>query len=411
MDKQLLIIGNGFDLYCGLKSRYSDFYKAKIEGKFNYLSLRNKNSFEVFDYLHNVQPHNFWHTLLWYYDDNHGNYGWCAIEEIIKETLNTIYKNDIIKTAWDNCKYFLINKIYNNNATDFKLAFMKEYFFRYIYNLFEKNASYTRMVSCPIQERNNIYFHLFKELNSLERLFCEYLKEETELNKESYMLNATNLLIKLTDVGLNTIEDLDAINKSTKFYFRDVNILSFNYTTPFININKQRLGTCNHVHGKLCEKDCQECSSSTVIFGIDDKVVKPNEKVDNLNEYEDFRFFSKTYRTLFSDANKISALPKNDNSPLTIKFFGHSLNEADYSYFQSIFDYYSIYDNSNVSLVFYYTPFKPEAKNEIIDSVYKLINQYGLTLNNKDQGQNLMHKLILEKRVKIKEIEPLTPTV
>jgi len=35
--------------------------------------------------------------------------------------------------------------------------------------------------------------------------------------------------------------------------------------------------------------------------------------------------------------------------------------------------------------------------------VYKLINEYGETLSNKDQGKNLLHKLILEGRVEVKE--------
>lgn len=397
MDKQLLIIGNGFDLYCGLKSRYSDFYNAKIKDKYNDLALRYKKSFEKHHYLGDVQPRDFWHTLLCCYD-NPKSYGWCDIERIIKDTLNTIYKEKYIDSAWRACYEFHHNMPDNNqdNKPDnFILAFIEQYLYCYLLS-FRKYDDFDNP-ACPIKEKDNLYSHLFTALNSLERLFCEYLKEETERNKESYALNATNLLIKLTDAGLDPIEDLDAINSSPEFYFSNVNILSFNYTTPFTHIDKNHLGTYNHVHGKLCEKDCQKCSSSTVLFGIDDKGV-------NLDKDKDFRLFSKTYRTLFADANKISALPKNDNSPLTIKFFGHSLNEADYSYFQSIFDYYSIYDNSNVSLVFYYTPFKLEIKSEIVDSVYKLINQYGLTLNNKDQGQNLMHKLILEKRVKIKEI-------
>ena len=42
------------------------------------------------------------------------------------------------------------------------------------------------------------------------------------------------------------------------------------------------------------------------------------------------------------------------DNPLEIKFYGHSLREADYSYFQSIFDSYNLYENSKVSLMFYF---------------------------------------------------------
>ncbi|EFW89333.1 hypothetical protein [Streptococcus equinus] len=37
-----------------------------------------------------------------------------------------------------------------------------------------------------------------------------------------------------------------------------------------------------------------------------------------------------------------------------IKFYGHSLARADYSYFQYIFDMYDLY-NSDVKLIFYYS--------------------------------------------------------
>lgn len=118
------------------------------------------------------------------------------------------------------------------------------------------------------------------------------------------------------------------------------------------------------------------------------------------------RLFSKTYRTLFTIDVTEKIFPVCDsNNPLVIRFFGHSLNEADYSYFQSIFDYYGIYDNANVSLQFFYSLYKPEVKDNMTDNVYKLVNQYGATLNNKDQGKNLMHKLILEKRINISEIK------
>ena len=120
------------------------------------------------------------------------------------------------------------------------------------------------------------------------------------------------------------------------------------------------------------------------------------------------RLFSKTYRTLQMAGDKVKILPSKED-PIVIKFFGHSLSEADYSYFQSIFDYYNIYENSDSSLEFCYLDFDVKnpnkVKNDTLDAVYRLINSYGATLHNKDQGKNLMHKLFLENRIKIKEID------
>ena len=104
---------------------------------------------------------------------------------------------------------------------------------------------------------------------------------------------------------------------------------------------------------------------------------------------------------MFDTSATVSILPLIDeNAAITIKFYGHSLNEADYSYFQSIFDYYNLYGNARVALVFYYSK-----GFEQTDSIYRLINTYGTTLPNKAQGKNLMHKLLLENRLKIIEID------
>ena len=149
----------------------------------------------------------------------------------------------------------------------------------------------------------------------------------------------------------------------------------------------------SNVHGKLCNKQCSEdCVSSSVIFGIDDKLIQ-------LQKTNELRLFSKTYRKMSDTSTPISILPKNDGQPIEIKFYGHSLSEADYSYFQSIFDFYNLYDNYNVSLLFYYS--KGYEQN---DEIYRLINSYGKTLENKDRGKNLIHKLLLENRLKIVEV-------
>lgn len=65
----------------------------------------------------------------------------------------------------------------------------------------------------------------------------------------------------------------------------------------------------------------------------------------------------------------------------------------------NIVDYYNLYENNNVSLIFYHSK-----GYEQTDKIYRLINAYGKTLSNKDQGKNLTHKLLLENRLKIVEI-------
>ena len=174
---------------------------------------------------------------------------------------------------------------------------------------------------------------------------------------------------------------------------RNTNILSFNYTTLFDLLEVKSPCLYSNVHGKLCNHSCTNgCNTTNIIFGIDDNLIQAK------NSYSGLRIFSKTYRKMFDTSSPTSILPPN-NVPLTIKFYGHSLSEADYSYFQSIFDYYDLYSNSKVSLIFYYSE-----GHEQTDAIYKLINTYGQSLSNKDQGKNLIHKLLLENRLKIEKV-------
>ena len=93
-----------------------------------------------------------------------------------------------------------------------------------------------------------------------------------------------------------------------------------------------------------------------------------------------------------------------------IKFYGHSLGKADYSYFQSIFDGVDLYESKTV-LVFYY-PYddSDEENNEswrngLASSINDLLVDYGATMDNKDHGQNLMHKLLLEGRLILRGVQ------
>ena len=150
-----------------------------------------------------------------------------------------------------------------------------------------------------------------------------------------------------------------------------------------------------NIHGKLGKQN------SNVIIGIDEKNIEPQDEL--------YRF-TKTYQ-LFefdNDGNE-----RNLGLPIgvkKIKFFGHSLAEADYSYFQSIFDFYDIY-NTNVQLIFYYVNYKNsdgeevDGKEELFLRVIRLMKEYGETLDNKDHGKNLLHKLRLENRIILKKLD------
>ena len=148
-------------------------------------------------------------------------------------------------------------------------------------------------------------------------------------------------------------------------------------------------------------------SDSGIIFGIDSTKCTGNPLAFP---------FSKTYRVMTAGTDFGEGAVHTAGGSLlsletgVVKFYGHSLGEADYAYFQAIFDSVSLYD-SDVKLVFYYKPHvKPgedsvtslsdqRAKNTMATRVAKLLAEYGNTLDNENHGRNLMHKLMIEGRV------------
>lgn len=423
---QLIIIGNGFDLHCGLKSSYKNFFRNEILNVFSeqcgYPTIKNGCE-------------GFWEELLFHYylENENCDYLWCEIETIIKTSLFQIcfgddynLQNIISNGIWKKAFQYAKSLRNINEDKNFENA-IKNYIFNYLLKFFIANLQYMYNKS----DREIMQFviqHLLEELNNFEIRFCNYIKKQIFDNNnlgqfnENYIVNSMNLFAKIIgiesinyksiqdiitskeiaswgqDISSNTsnhnFKKINILNESFKS-FNFINILSFNYTHIFDILDVKSPCQYNNVHGKICNRKCQMgCRATKIIFGIDDYLIQKNIETKELCQ------FSKTYRKMSDTMSPINILPNNEDSSLAIKFYGHSLSEADYSYFQSIFDYYNLYSNGKLCLIFYYSK-----GFEQKDAIYNLINTYGKTLSNPDQGKNLMHKLILENRLKIVEID------
>ncbi|MBO0413244.1 hypothetical protein JZO81_19490 [Enterococcus hulanensis] len=239
------------------------------------------------------------------------------------------------------------------------------------------------------------------ELLILEKSFSEYL-EKLVKNKSSYHPECRELLLQLLTES-----------KETNFsggIFSD-KILSFNYTDPIGNstlsynsyprqkeLNGSRVEdnkrfwdqvkkmTIN-VHGSLEKQD--------VVFGFD--------SVDK-EQLDDFYRFSKTYRQLIGSFSSEVHAFQLESAISKVVFFGHSLSLLDYSYFQAIFDHYSLYDSS-IKLYFYYANLNSSSREDMVKKVLHLLTYYSRSLDNSYHRKNLLHKLLLEKRLFIIPLE------
>lgn len=415
MEKSIIIIGNGFDLQCDLKSDYGSFYndcKLKNTNFYEYIRVEllgktkyNQHSSYTIDYeesfyksrdfvnerlqdidLNNV---NSWEVILTVLCSkqfkNLENIFWKDIEKYISDFVtNSDNKNEIninnLGTAFikirnhepivekDLILYklaFTIFKIFNSEDSDLIFNMSKLYFDKYL-------------VSKDVYD---LYRFLLNELNRLEYKLGIYLECIYSKNRNIYERKAEQLF--------NLI--IGSLKEDAKKY-----IMSFNYTLPKVKISN--LNGVN-VHGSI--EDLDKYKLNSIIIGIDQDKIKSS----------DFAYmFTKTYRKMYLSTNLNSQpLPKNiAQSPVSnIFIYGHSLSEADYSYYFSLFDFYSIY-SSDVKVNFIFTVYK-EVERDIIEhrlflDITKLFNVYIDRMTNKNQLKNLQHKLLLEQRLIVKEI-------
>ena len=216
-------------------------------------------------------------------------------------------------------------------------------------------------------------------------------EKESNIREYNYFLRSINLLkyilrVYYTDTQTSDESIFFEKTKNNNGIFELSNdILSFNYTIPVQSFN-----WCS-IHGSLGAKN--------IIFGIN---------YDSLGSHFSNPPipFSKSYRTLENSLLSNIRLSKDIKN---ILFYGHGLGEADYPYFQSIFDSIDLY-HGNTRLIFFWDAYdenrKLELHKEMLKKVVNLIEKYGQTFSNKDHGRNLLTKLKVENRILIKEIYP-----
>lgn len=295
--------------------------------------------------------------------------GWNNVESVIKDVIVT--NNTTVPTMDTTISEYLQSSFYANNLLKKLLST--------IYDVIPQNDKVDFSENVHIYDLKNgetkFYPFLLDELNQFETLFREYFNSEYYVSespgKENY-----DYLNFLSSMNVNVLDSNNNNNNN------NYHILDFNYTRlSYIEKNVR------NIHGRLADNN--------IIFGID------ATKVDSDTPYYQFTKESRIMHNSLKSSLDKDILNKNIKE---IKFFGHSLAEADYAYFQSIFDYLNIYD-SDVILIFYYGSYLNVHKVELTEyehQIQKLLSIYGTTLDNKDHGKNIMTKLMLENRLQIK---------
>lgn len=349
MADTILILGNGFDIAMGRKTKYTDFiefekqlFSNPDEKLLEFLKVKNLCIEKYRDNLY-----------LKFINENKGTLGdnWSNLETMISQLADAIM-------------YFK-----ENNDLLFKVATTGRIWLLEEELLQEKNYRSKLYIA-------DMFFSLFHEKGwgSLER---EVALEK--LNNE--FINQLDLLIELLEIYLSYLDYLDfdirRIEASSTALdaisdLSNSSVLNFNYT----NTSGYLFGTSEEkthfIHGRI-DLDRTFSRINTMVFGIEDK---ENDVNSDLIPYQKYyqrvvketgtkfeEFFKPVYE--YSNVGIAKSFPKN------IIIFGHSVDPLDKEIFQNCFKLVDIVSEQNrmFKYRFIFTYFDELSKRSIIKNL------------------------------------------
>lgn len=332
----IVVVGNGLDLHCGLKSSFKDFFDSKL--------MLENDMFKNFAILKNIWYLIFTFAFMIRHNEsgsivpsvNNDNPLWMDVENYIDKVFKTKDSRTELK-IYD----FINNELHNHTNFETYLA-------NYIVNITGDPANQKSLIAQRVSELKRIFNKpedlLMGELKQFEEDFTLYMKEEIEQNKDTYEKKLTNFLSN--ELKLQNLNDLF--------------ILSFNYSTNFKNIVKSE--NVVNIHGTL--------DQNNIIIGTGD-----NEK-GGLPGRDNFK---KTNRRIKDNFGSLR-LPEKENIKEII-FYGCSFSTQDYNYYQLIFKKFEL-EKPKIIFKFLYSNFgeTEEENNKNKDKYYEkmseAVNQY-----------------------------------
>lgn len=395
---KLVILGNGFDLQCGLKSSYCNFYdylKEKMNAKTGQKPINEDNIiWLLLQSYHSEKDKYLWkdiEQILYYFLVKTDNDYMINYKKMVEEYVNyrRLMGNKLDLTEEEKIKLDKEReKKIKENGVKQRVLFAKK-----LYDC-EKAYNYKFVVDpIRVNELKSLEEQIElieKDLNSIEKIFKIYLLEKLkEPNKEKIDYKADKLYVEL----LGYTRDCLYLDEKTKEKIKNNYFISFNYTKlGFMKEINNPLFI--NIHGSL-ENDYG------LIFGIDGRKISPKSLENPIYR------FSKIHRVSLFMEHKQNPFSNFDLQNVDeIIIYGHSLNNQDYSYFFTIFDNTNII-NSKVKITLFYSNYY-DTNGEYINgfkeresSLKKIIYDYGESLNIYD----LYQKMYIDGRIGIKEIK------
>lgn len=389
---KLLILGNGFDLHCGLESSYHHFFQYLLKDPVygvSYNFLYDKLSIKS-----KTRTNLVWALLLAYHDDRNQLW-WKDIESILSSFLHVATDNYIInlnQVLGDIQKYTTELREYEKHRIYEGSSIIKFLWIVYRGGGLGDICSFKTKIDSTIAIPNDVNIVLerfYDDLISIERKFAEYLSSIYNVDPQLHV-NANFLLSKLLDLDISKYDSKDKLEYDLSNTLNKDSILSFNYTRAG-QPNGGDFPHYRNIHG------CFLGRNSEIIFGIES---------DNISPLNPVYKFTKTYRVSLLESKLIS-IPDIFTGQISLSnvdkiiIYGHSLNKQDASYFYAIFNRCDI-DKSNVTICLYYSDYgNVDRSTENLLRLQNLIFEYQ-TLFGVPRG--LFQRMLLEGRIRVVKI-------
>jgi hypothetical protein len=309
---KLVLIGNGFDLAHGLKTKYTDFLLWYI----------NK-AFEAFKSNHNYddglmkmfRPMNF----------SREEPAFSTVKEFL-ERMTYLSKNYGFTYGFHHPFFTsLIKKNHKNNWVDIEAHYYAE--LTRLYKITE-SPNYSGDLS-----------HLENTVDQLNACFdlikAQLIEHLTEIDKGTKQINTE--INKHISSLIRSTKQQNEQNRNTIVSYKTIHFLNFNYTSTieeYIDKDDTKdFCKINYIHGKLGDKN------NPIIFGYGDEMDMHYEKIERLNSNKFLKNMKSFGYFRTSNYQDFSSLMDYGNQAFEVHIMGHSCGLSDRILLNSIFEH------------------------------------------------------------------------
>ena len=346
MADTILILGNGFDIAMGRKTKYTDFIEFEKQ-------LFSNPDEELLEFLKakNISIEKYKDNLyLKFINENKDTLGdnWSNLEIMISQLADAImYFKENMKLLYDSSDIHPIRKSRDSlkNETNFSAKYFIVEVFAPLYSHYE----------WKFLDRDLV-------LNKLNYIFIEQLNLLTEL-LEIYLsyLDYLDFDIQRLEASLTALDAISDLSNSS--------VLNFNYTNTSGHLYGTSEKKTHFIHGRI-DLDRTISRVNNMVFGIEDK---ENDVNIDLIPYQKYyqRVVKETgndYETFFEPniEFKENEIDVPYNASKNIIVFGHSIDPLDKEIFQKCFE---LAGNGKYDYRFIFTYYDEPAKRSIIKNL------------------------------------------